>query len=543
MTVEDVPLQGFVVDGRVQTIPRSLADSLTPRQLEFLRATLNYHLLVTPHDAFRLRIALGNEHQLPITTWDGAHAPVPFLEAAEELPTLDVRGSTPAAAPDRFALISRDEVTPSSPTGLRGRYWAARSRAERLFPLQYDLARQLLLAGRQRRLERGILAEVPNLVSDEIRTAIARAPSGSRPAAIIAMHWLELGGAETWAVETVRLVQEAGLLPIIITDRDSQHPLIADELFRDALVLPLTFGSERAEPHAELLPRLFEEFDVRGLWIHHSAWIYAHLPTIKALHPELPVIDSLHIVEYAGGGYPTASVQRQAYIDTHHVISPQLERWLVDVAGVPERKTVMAPLVGLTADASATAIFAPRSDEQTFTIAFVGRFVRQKRPYLFIQLIQRLIRSGVRVRAIMQGSGELEDLVRKQVAKGGLESVIEVREHGRPVRGTFEEADLLVVSSQNEGLTLTTLEALAAGVPVLSADVGSQSTLIPSRALVPRAPASFLRESVRRIRLLSGSETERESLWTEEYRRAVELSSHRSATEWARERIAQWART
>ena len=40
---------------------------------------------------------------------------------------------------------------------------------------------------------------------------------GAQPAVIVGLHWFELGGAERWAFETVKLVREAGLLPIVIT--------------------------------------------------------------------------------------------------------------------------------------------------------------------------------------------------------------------------------------------------------------------------------------------------------------------------------------
>ena len=31
------------------------------------------------------------------------------------------------------------------------------------------------------------------------------------------MHWFQAGGAERWALETVKLVRDAGFLPIVIT--------------------------------------------------------------------------------------------------------------------------------------------------------------------------------------------------------------------------------------------------------------------------------------------------------------------------------------
>src|SRR5690606_10662874 len=103
---------------------------------------------------------------------------------------------------------------------------------------------------------------------------------------------------------------------------------------------------------------------------------------------------------------------------------------------------------------------------------------RQKRPYVFVRLVHKLSRAGLPVRAIMHGDGELDAATRHDIRRARLTRLIEMRPHSRPVADTWAEADLLVVSSLNEGLTLTTFEAIAAGVPVVSADVGSQSTIV-----------------------------------------------------------------
>lgn len=61
------------------------------------------------------------------------------------------------------------------------------------------------------------------------------------------MHWLEAGGAERWALETVTLANNNGFLPIVVTDHDSQHPWITNPAFDNALVLPLTFPIQEKE--------------------------------------------------------------------------------------------------------------------------------------------------------------------------------------------------------------------------------------------------------------------------------------------------------
>lgn len=105
---------------------------------------------------------------------------------------------------------------------------------------------------------------------------------------------------------------------------------------------------------------------------------------VKTHFPQTRIVDSLHIVEYYfHGGFPKESVAHDEWIDLHHVISPQLEHWLINDHQIAPEKVVDAPLVGLTADAK-TPSFKERDKTKPFTVAYIGRMVRQKRPEAFI---------------------------------------------------------------------------------------------------------------------------------------------------------------
>ncbi|MFC6236098.1 glycosyltransferase, partial [Leucobacter soli] len=332
------------------------------------------------------------------------------------------------------------------------------------------------------------------------------APAADGPPAILfGLHWLQPSGAERWAVETIGIARRLGFLPIVVTDHDSVHPWLTRPELADALVLALT--QEPVRPvagDADLLEALLRRYDVRGAVIHHSDWLYAALPALKRLRPELPVVDSLHVIEYLGGGFAGRAVEYDDGIDHHHVISPQLVDWLRDVQGVDAAKIGLAPLARLTAGAErgfaarGAAPEAPRPDPAAvpFTIACVGRLSRQKRPDLFLQLVHRLQRRGADYRAILHGGGESRPLVDALIRRYGLEKRVELRDESTPVGQTYADSDLLVIPSLNEGLTLTTFEAIAAGIPVLSADVGSQRTIVEGEMLVPWRARGFLRAAI-----------------------------------------------
>jgi len=199
----------------------------------------------------------------------------------------------------------------------------------------------------------------------------------------------------------------------------------------------------------------------------------------------------------------------------------------------------LAPLARLTT--RELHEFRPRAADAPFTLAYVGRLARQKRPYLFVRLVRTLVDAGLPVRAIVHGDGELAATTWREIRRAGLDDVVEFRPHTRPVADTWAEADLLVVSSLNEGLTLPTFEALASGVPVLSADVGSQRTIVGDSTLVPAAPAAFVRAAVATITALAASEDARRAVWEDERRRVDALAVHEDATSWMGRVIAGWA--
>lgn len=368
-----------------------------------------------------------------------------------------------------------------------------------------------------------------------------RAPKGSPRAVVVAMHWFQAGGAERWALETVKLVRDAGFIPIVITDRDGHQPCIADPAFDDAILLPMTMPVQERPGDSPVLRALFEQFDIAGILIHHCQWMYDNAWWVKTHFPQTRIVDSLHIVEYYfHGGFPKESVAHDEWIDLHHVISPQLEHWLINDHQIAPEKVVDAPLVGLTADAK-TPSFKERDKTKPFTVAYIGRMVRQKRPEAFI-LAAKAVNAAYpgKVRFIMQGNGDMDAFSDMMIKRYGLEEVIERRALDAPVAQTYRDADALLISSINEGITLTSIEAISAGVPVLSANVGSQETLIPPKGLCRRMTSNFVHDAKSALSHILNNEEDRRKLWESELARLQKFSELESAEAYFKKMLKEW---
>ena len=368
-----------------------------------------------------------------------------------------------------------------------------------------------------------------------------RAPKGSPRAVVVAMHWFQAGGAERWALETVKLVRDAGFIPIVITDRDGHQPWIADPAFDDAILLPMTMPVQERPGDSPVLRALFEQFDIAGILIHHCQWMYDNAWWVKTYFPKTRIVDSLHIVEYYfHGGFPKESVAHDEWIDLHHVISPQLEHWLINDHQIAPEKVVDAPLVGLTADAK-TPSFKERDKTKPFTVAYIGRMVRQKRPEAFI-LAAKAVNAAYpgKVRFIMQGNGDMDAFSDMMIKRYGLEEVIERRALDAPVAQTYRDADALLISSINEGITLTSIEAISAGVPVISANVGSQETLIPPKGLCRRMTSNFVHDAKSALSHILNNEEDRRKLWESELARLQKFSELESAEAYFKKMLKEW---
>lgn len=368
-----------------------------------------------------------------------------------------------------------------------------------------------------------------------------RAPKGSPRAVVVAMHWFQAGGAERWALETVKLVRDAGFIPIVITDRDGHQPWIANPAFDDAILLPMTMPVQERPGDSPVLRALFEQFDIAGILIHHCQWMYDNAWWVKTHFPQTRIVDSLHVVEYYfHGGFPKESVAHDEWIDLHHVISPQLEHWLINDHQIASEKVVDAPLVGLTADAK-TPSFKERDKTKPFTVAYIGRMVRQKRPEAFI-LAAKAVNAAYpgKVRFIMQGNGDMDAFSDMMIKRYGLEEVIERRALDAPVAQTYRDADALLISSINEGITLTSIEAISAGVPVLSANVGSQETLIPPKGLCRRMTSNFVHDAKSALSHILNNEEDRRKLWESELARLQKFSELESAEAYFKKMLKEW---
>jgi glycosyltransferase involved in cell wall biosynthesis len=517
---------------------------LDERERRLVAGAANFHALCAPERILRFTVLRGPGGSYPSLT-DEQCRRIAWREDRTVVGSMVLRSLVPATlgpatdgVVDRVIDLGGGEHTANTYDHLPGVLGQVRRKVRFAAPVQIDMFRQLRTARLEQRYRSRPL---PRCSPVSGAKAAVPTPAGGIPAVIFGLHWLELGGAERWALESIKLAKQAGFTPIVITDRGSTHPWITHELLDDAVVIPLTQPTFIDEEPV-FFGGLFSVYDVRGIHLHHCTWLYDRLPWIKSVLPDVPVVDSLHILEWRTGGFVDIAVRMSSLIDVHHVISPQLRDYLIGTQEIPTDKVKLATLATLTTkgiphigkDESGAA---PRP----FTVSYIGRFHQQKRPFLFLKLAAQLKSSAPEpIKFIMHGDGGLADEVRAMRTGLGLADVLELRGSDRPVADTFADSDVLVVTSENEGLTLTSFEATAAGIPVVSTDVGSQASVVANGLLCPRHTYPFIHAATARIKVMMSSSSARKTWLDEQAVKTEAFAKLPDATTWTRDLYQGW---
>jgi len=108
--------------------------------------------------------------------------------------------------------------------------------------------------------------------------------------------------------------------------------------------------------------------------------------------------------------------------------------------------------------------------------AFIGRVTKIKRPDRFLDVVAELKRREVQLEFFIAGDGELLDFCRARIEKEDLP--VHVLGWQSNIEKVLSAADIVVLTSDNEGTPLSLIQAGMARIPVVTTDVGSVSEVV-----------------------------------------------------------------
>ena len=162
--------------------------------------------------------------------------------------------------------------------------------------------------------------------------------------------------------------------------------------------------------------------------------------------------------------------------------------------GTADKFTAIAPGVGSAgtvldrADARAAHDLPATSP----VVLFIGRLTSVKRPDRLLAAFEQVVAKVPDATLVVAGQGDLLEEIRSDAQRLG-ESVRFVG--WRPdVASLYAASDVVVISSDNEGMPVTLIEAAMAGVPGVTTDVGSASEVVEDQVtglVVPTDPEAI----------------------------------------------------
>lgn len=116
-------------------------------------------------------------------------------------------------------------------------------------------------------------------------------------------------------------------------------------------------------------------------------------------------------------------------------------------------------------------------------VATVGRLCPIKNQRLFLEAARRIASGsqGRRVHFVLVGDGELRAELEEEVHRLGISERVTFTGFRRDAIRLYPDFDIVTLTSRNEGTPVTLIEALCAGRPVVSTEVGGVVDLLGAR--------------------------------------------------------------
>ena len=140
--------------------------------------------------------------------------------------------------------------------------------------------------------------------------------------------------------------------------------------------------------------------------------------------------------------------------------------------GKKEKFGLMPPgleIGSLSLKAKSKEFYALNSDR--LQCAYIGRVTQIKRPDLFLDVVSEIKKREINLDFFIAGDGELLETCRKRIATEELP--VSVLGWQTNIERVLSAADIVVLTSDNEGTPLSLIQAGMAGLPVVTTNVGS----------------------------------------------------------------------
>lgn len=140
-----------------------------------------------------------------------------------------------------------------------------------------------------------------------------------------------------------------------------------------------------------------------------------------------------------------------------------------------------------------------RADHNLFTFINVARQDENKNQVAIIHAFQRIYKQNKEVHLILVGDGPCHEVLMNEVEKLQLNNAIDLPGAVGNVNDYYAISDVYVQASHREAMPMSILEALAAGLPIISTDVGGLRDVVNENGILVQDNENALHDAMKRI--------------------------------------------
>lgn len=328
------------------------------------------------------------------------------------------------------------------------------------------------------------------------------------------MPWMQMGGSEKCMLDIADKLANLGwrisfvfTMPSWQQDEHGEMSLVHEWIDRGLHITSDTFDLLALAPvdrSSRLMRYMLESRNPDFIMVANSRWAYLHSRFIRSIVPQAVMADYNHMIHigWEGGGLPRFGANNSLFYDVHLTaskdVATNMKTWIHPQLMARDPKKVQPCHIGTDpslfyAGAERTKVRQKLREqlnipESTTLVLFAGRFVIDKGIDVVQEVVQRIAKDewlANKVSFLFVGRG---DQLRN------LNQLPKLRPDGKPLvtihppadglkqMGLYYAAsDVFLLPSINEGIALVLYEAMAAGVLVITTDVGGQKEIVTDR--------------------------------------------------------------
>lgn len=128
--------------------------------------------------------------------------------------------------------------------------------------------------------------------------------------------------------------------------------------------------------------------------------------------------------------------------------------------------------------------FFHAEDRKGLVFISVGRLDENKNQILAIQAMPEVLKSAPNAKLILLGDGEDREMLERETDALGVRDAVVFAGNQTKPEDFLAGADVYLITSHMEGLPLSVLEAMAAGLPVIATNVGGMADIVKDNGVL-----------------------------------------------------------